>query len=124
MPWTMGFTDDGRILRVLIEGRLSASEAGEMTQKSVALAAQEQATRIMLDCSKAQLDVPILDVYGLPDLYASRGVSRRVHAAVLLPKDGYRREVYEFYEDVCRNRGYFVRLFEDEDEAWAWLREG
>lgn len=123
MPWTMGFTDDGRILRVLIEGKLSASEVGEMTRESVGLASQEQATRIMLDCSKAQLDVPILDVYRLPDLYASRGISHRVHAAVLLPKDGYRREVYEFYEDVCRNRGYFVQLFEDEDEAWRWLRE-
>lgn len=40
-----------------------------------------------------------------------------------MPKDAYRREVYQFYEDVCRNRGYFVRLFEDEAEAWAWLRE-
>lgn len=123
MPWTMGFTDDGRILRVLIEGRVSATEAGEMTRESVGLAARERATRVMLDCSKAQLDVPILDVYKLPDLYASKGIPHQVHAAVLLPKDGYRREVYEFYEDVCRNRGYFVKLFEDEAEAWAWLRE-
>lgn len=123
MAWSMEFTDEGRILCVLIAGRLSLAEVAQMNEEAVALAAKSQVTRILLDCSTARLDVPVIDVYKLPDLYAARGISRQVHAAVLMPKDGYRREVYQFYEDVCRNRGYFVKLFEDEAEAWAWLRE-
>jgi hypothetical protein len=38
------------------------------------------------------------------------------------PQDGYHVEIFEFYEDVCRNRGYFVMLFDDVAEARAWLR--
>lgn len=123
MSWSMEFTDEGRILRVLIAGQLSLAEVAQMNKETVTLAAESQATRILLDCSAARLDVPVIDVYKLPDFYAAHGISRQVHAAVLMPKDAYRREVYEFYEDVCRNRGYFVRLFEDEAEAWEWLRE-
>jgi len=123
MPWSMEFTDEGRILKVLIQGHMSGPEVSEMTRESVAAAAKTQVTRIVLDCADAKIDVPILDVYKLPDLYSARGVSRQVHAAVIMPREGYRRDIYEFYEDVCRNRGYFVRLFEQEEDAWNWVRE-
>jgi len=123
MAWSTEFRDEGRILRVLIEGRFSAPQAMEMTRESVEVATRARATRIMLDCSKAKFDIPIIDVYKVPDLYSSRGVAHGVRAAVLMPPGGVDREMYEFYEDVCRNRGYFVKLFESEDEAWAWLRE-
>lgn len=32
--------------------------------------------RILLDCSAARLDVPVIDVYKLPDFYAAHGISR------------------------------------------------
>jgi hypothetical protein len=123
MPWSMEFTDGGRVLKVLIQGDMSGAEVSEMTRESVGLVAKQQVTRVVLDCAEARMDVPILDVYTLPDLYSARGISRQVHAAVILPREGYRREIYEFYEDVCRNRGYFVKLFEDETEAWNWIRD-
>ena len=123
MPWSMEFTDEGRILKVLIQGRISSSEVAEITRESVAAAVKTQVTRIVLDCADAKMDVPILDVYKLPDLYSAQGLSRQVHAAVIMSREGYRREIYEFYEDVCRNRGYFVRLFEQEQDAWNWVRE-
>lgn len=124
MAWSMEFTDAGRILKVLIQGPISGAEVAQMTQESVGLVASRQVTRVVLDCAAAEMDVPILDVYKLPDLYAARGVPRQVRAAVILPRAGYRLDIYEFYEDVCRNRGYFVKLFEREAEAWEWVREG
>ncbi|HEV2112344.1 MAG TPA: hypothetical protein VGT99_13380 [Gammaproteobacteria bacterium] len=123
MPWSLEFTDGGRILKVLIQGRISSSEVSEITRESVAAVAKTQVTRIVLDCADAKMDVPILDVYKLPDLYSAQGLSHQVHAAVIMSREGYRREIYEFYEDVCRNRGYFVRLFEQEQDAWNWVRE-
>ena len=123
MPWSMGLTEDGRILNVVIAGHLSGSEVAEMTRESVGEVVKQRIERIMLDCSAAYLDVPIVDVYKLSDFYTAAGLSRQVRAALLAPKDGYNLEIYEFYEDVCRNRGYFVKLFQDEAEAWAWLRE-
>ena len=123
MGWSTEFRDEGRILRVLIEGRFSASQAMEMTRESVGVAARARVTRIMMDCSKAKFDIPIVDVYQVPDIYSSRGISHEARGAVLMPKGGVDRQMYEFYQDVCRNRGYFVQLFEDEAEAWEWLRE-
>lgn len=123
MPWSMEFTDEGRVLKVLLQGTMAGPEVAEMTRESVATAAKTQVARIVLDCADSKIDVPILDVYKLPDLYSAKGVSRQVHAAVIMPREGYRRDIYEFYEDVCRNRGYFVKLFEQEEAAWKWIRE-
>ena len=123
MPWTMTESDEGRILHVVYQGTLSAPEMRPATQLILSRMLERKITRVLLDCADAHMEVPAVDVYQLPDVYNERGISRsQVRAAVLLPRDGYKLDIYEFYEDVCRNRGYFVKLFKVEAEAWAWLR--
>jgi len=123
MPWTMTVKDDGQILHVVYQGSLESPELRAGTHEILTKMLAEKIDRVLLDCAEAHMEVPAIDVYQLPDVYNSRGISRRqVRAAVVMPKDGYKREIYEFYEDVCRNRGYFVKLFETEAEAWTWLR--
>ena len=123
MPWSMEFTDEGRILKVLIQDPMSSAEAMEMIRGSTALVVEHQALRVLIDCAGTQMRVPTMVIFQLPDLYVSLGMSRDTHIAVIMPRDGFKRDRYEFYEDVCRNRGYFVKLFEQEDEAWKWVRE-
>jgi hypothetical protein len=41
--------------------------------------------------------------------------------AVVLPRTRYRIESYEFFELVCKNAGYDVRLFEVREKAERWL---
>lgn len=123
MPWTMSESDEGRVLRVVYQGTLTSPELNKATHEILTVMLTKQISRVLLDCGDAHMEVPAVDVYQLPDVYNDRGISRsQVRAAVLLPRDGYKRELYEFYEDVCRNRGYFVKLFEAERDAWAWLR--
>src|SRR5690242_12318202 len=122
MPWTMEFTDDERILRVTYQGDLREDELRGGTHQIIAAMVQHKCQRALLDCLEARMEVPALNVYQLPDVYDASGIGRQVRAAVVLPRDGYKRELYEFYEDVCRNRGYFVKLFETMEEAWTWIR--
>lgn len=123
MPWSMESIDEGRILKVLIQDPMSSDEVTDMVQKSTGLVVERQVPRVVIDCGSTQMRVPTMDIFKLPDLYVSLGMSRDTHIAVIMPKDGFKRDRYEFYEDVCRNRGYFVKLFEQEDEAWKWVRE-
>ena len=111
------------IIHSVYTGSLAAPELHKATHDILTLMLTEKIDRVLLDCSEAHMEVPAVDVYQLPDIYASRGISRRqVRAAVVTPKDGYKRDLYEFYEDVCRNRGYFVKIFDDVDTALAWLK--
>ncbi len=123
MPWRLDTRDQDRIIEVVYEGTLAAPELRSATHRILSLMLEKKIDRVLLDCGDAHMEVPAVDVYDLPDVYSDRGISRQqVRAAVVIPKDGYKRELYEFYEDVCRNRGYFVKLFESRDAAWEWLR--
>ena len=122
MPWSMEATDDGRILKVTYTGAFGADELRDITRRVLAAMVEKRIARALLDCGEARFDVPVLNVYQLPELYTSRGLARsETRAAVVLPKDGYKKELYEFYEDVCRNRGYFVKLFDAREPALEWL---
>jgi hypothetical protein len=123
MPWTHQISDDGKTLKVKYEGTFVAGELRQATEDILSIMLEKKIMRVLLDCYDAHFDVPIIGVYQLPDLYEARGIPRKTRAAVILPKDHYRQELYEFYEDVCSNRGYFVKLFEDAAEAWKWLQE-
>ena len=124
MPCTIGFNEKDKILEVAFQGEFGADELRASTHEILAAMQEHKTMRVLLDCSDAHFDTPALNVYQLPDLYDSRGVSRHeARAAVVKPRDGYRKEIFEFYEDVCRNRGFFVSLFEDAAAARIWLLE-
>src|SRR5690242_8188869 len=123
MPWTMQHVEGSQILVIGYQGKITAEELLEANQKAMGHLVGRTINKVLVDCSTARADMPILDVYKLPDLYVAGDMSRMIRVAMVLPKDGYKREIYEFYEAVCRNRGYQVQLFDDTDAAWQWLRE-
>lgn len=92
-----------------------------MTKASLDEMRVQQTLRVLLDFSSATALVSITELYKLPDIYKDLRAPRLAHLAMVVPADGYRMEVYQFYEDVCVNRGYFVKLFNDTASARDWL---
>jgi hypothetical protein len=122
MPWTIESNDGGQLLEVVYRGTFEAAELRNATIEIVDVLLDKGMQRLLLDCHDAHFNVPTVAVYQLPELYDAKGLSRHVRAAVVKPHDGYHLELFEFYEDVCRNRGYFAMLFDDAEAARAWLR--
>ena len=122
MPWKMEIKDGGQLLEVTFQGPHDAEQLRAATIEIVDALIEKDILRLILDCHDAHFNVPTINVYQLPELYAAKGLSRQVRAAVVKPHDGYHIEIFEFYEDVCRNRGYFVMLFDDVASARDWLR--
>lgn len=123
MPWTLDFSATDHILRVKCEGPFSAEDLVPMTKASIDKLREEHALRVLLDFSTAVAQVSIAELYTLPETYVNLRAPRLAHLAMVTPADGYRMDVYQFYEDVCVNRGYFVRLFKDAAAARTWLLE-
>lgn len=121
MPFKVEMKDGGLLLEVVYEGTFQAEDLRDSTVEIVDTLIAKGIQRLLLDCHAAHFNVPTLAVYQLPELYEAKGLSRQVRAAVVKPQDGYHLEIFEFYEDVCRNRGYFVMLFDDNASARQWL---
>lgn len=122
MPWTMRHAEGSQVLVIGYHGTITAEELEEANVRAMGELLELKVGKVLVDCSAARAEMPILDVYKLPDLYLAGNMSRMIRVAMILPRDGYKQEVYEFYEDVCRNRGFQVQLFADGEHAWEWLR--
>jgi hypothetical protein len=122
MPWKVEHLPDEQTLLLVSTGLLTAPEARAQTELSLKQIVQHAIPRVLIDYSAAQVEVPLSAIYQLPDIYDQSGVSRQTVVAVVMPKDKYKIEAFEFYEDICLNRGYRVKLFESTSMAWEWLR--
>ena len=123
MPWTMQHFEGTQVLVMGYQGKITAEELQEANRQALQVLMERKLSKVMVDCSTAQASMPILDVYKLPNLYVAEDMPRTIRVAMILPKDGYKREIYGVYEDACRSRGYQVQLFDDSAAAWNWLKD-
>ncbi|HET7650250.1 MAG TPA: hypothetical protein VFL15_06090 [Gammaproteobacteria bacterium] len=123
MPWTIDYLPDEKTVLIVSTGETTAADSGAQTKAAIELQAKHDARRFLLDYSKTRVSAPLAEIYNLPDYYQKRGVPHTIRIAVVFPADHYQHEKYEFYEDVCRNRGYTSRVFDNLEAAWAWLKE-
>ena len=87
----------------------------------IALAKENKSSCFFSDATQATLKVSIFALYDLPELYQDQALQRPVRIAVLLPISEAGKELVDFYETVCRNRGWIVKKFGDRQEALDWL---
>jgi hypothetical protein len=123
MSWTAEY-DPGRALVVVAgTGEMHDADASAQTVEAVCFLNEHHANAILVDYSEAVSEVTLPALYWLPNYVSQLGASWNLRVAVLLPRTRYRLESFLFFELVCKNAGYNVRLFEAKEAAEAWLAE-
>jgi len=54
-------------------------------------------------------------------MYEKLGMDKTTRIAVLVSNIETKAEELHFYENVCLNRGWHIRIFTDRDAAIEWL---
>lgn len=112
-----------RIIRIEASGSLSTDDVVAQAIESIELVKQQQAVGSLVDYSKVTLEMPIIEIYKLPDLFDAHELPRSTRIAIVLPADPKNMHKYTFFDDVANNRGYLVRLYWEPSQAMAWLAE-
>ena len=60
-----------------------------------------------------------MDVYHRPKVFRLIGANLRIKIAEIIKPE--HEEHFKFFERVCLNQGYHLAVFQDKDEALAWL---
>ncbi len=123
MPWTVEYEPEKAVVVVTGAGEMMDEDATAQTTEAVCYLKQNHSNAILVDYSGALSEVSLPTLYWLPDYFAELGAPWNIRVAVLLPRTPYRLESFQFFELVCENAGYHVRLFEAKDAAEAWLAE-
>jgi len=104
-----------------LSGVVSAEMVRQETEQAIAMAQANDCLFFLSDYSEAKTDFSIVDVFELPALQAEADLDQCAQIALLAPASGGGRELAEFYETVCFNRGWSARVFRDRKAAIAWL---
>ena len=120
LTWTLAYEEASKVLVVRAQGVLDLPSAERMRAEAHERFRELGCTRVLLDYLGLDAEaLGTLDVYRLPRVYEALGISREMRMAVVA--SGVGRPNLDFYETVCQNNGYSVRVFNKEAEARAWL---
>ena len=122
MAWDVRYLEDKNIICIVNKGPSTYQDYEEQTSKALELDKVHNTHLFLSDNSEATNVAEIMDIYKLPALYDELGSCRINKLAVIVPKFSDKNEAYEFYETICNNRGWNVKLFHDKQDAIEWLQ--
>ena len=121
MTCELKFDDSLGVIELVLSGIVTGHDLREATSEGIALQKEVHETRCLIDATDQEQTGTVLDLYHLPSQYAEEGLDRRSLLALVLPTRHELLELALFYETVCVNRGWHVRLFPTREEAIGWL---
>lgn len=120
LTWTLSYEADARILAIQAGGVLDLASAERLRREATDRFRELGCTRVLLDYRGLDGEVlGTLDIYNLPKVYQAWGIGRDMRMAVLVA--GVGAQNLGFFETVCQNNGFSVRVFAGEAEARTWL---
>jgi len=124
MPWSVEYDSELGTVSCRYVGRVTDDDFRQATLKAFELAKANSTNRFLIDDSKWEGGASIVGLYDLPKLFTELGFERESRGALILPSSGtLQAEDARFFETVCINRGWQVKLFTDRQEALDWLTD-
>ena len=124
MPYALGYNEIQQIIELVPTGNLTSENIRNGTDEFIALCAERDTNRILIDASDVETVSCLADFYDQPQWYAEGGLSRNARIALVMTKTIAAQEYIRFYDNVCYNRGWLIQLFETRDAAVEWLTSG
>ena len=124
MTWCVDYKSDLGFIQVVYTGLVTLDEFKKSTNEVISLSKNHKTNRVLIDDSKLEIAVSTSEIYKLPLFYDDVNANRKSKMALILPTSPQAREDVQFYETVCRNRGWFIKSFNERREAIDWLVSG
>lgn len=104
---------------VRTSGRYQLERETATLENALSLLQENNSLRCLFDHRATEVVAPTIGSYNRPELYASLGFTRKVRMAHLFTA---LTDDLKFYETVCVNRGWDVKVFTDYSAALDWLK--
>lgn len=123
MPWKLEVSGSPAIIEVIYEGDVAAPELEAAFASALAEGIRRQSPLFLANLVLLTGGHSIIDLMDIVTRIEAGGIDRRFREAVLVPPGTPIGPHAEFYETACRNRGFNARVFNDREEALAWLHK-
>ncbi len=110
------------IVELRFEGEVSLSDLNVAAKEAIELMREHDCSGVYLDATAQESAPSFAELYERPKLYEAEGLSRSIPVVYVMPRLPKVREAAHFWETVCRNRGWFIQMFENREDAMEWLK--
>ena len=117
MPERVSILEDQEIIKIESYGEVSISDLKQSMEEVIKIHQEKGLTRVFIDASKETALPSTYPVFKFGSELA-QVLQKLKFAVVTSPK---LKDILRFLENVTRNRGAQVRMFESEDAALEWL---
>lgn len=125
MSWTVDYDLEIGLVCARFVGIVTDDDFKAATVEAIGLAQANNTTRFLIDDSQWEGGASVVGLFELPALHETLSADRSSRAALILPPPDRTDNVKtaRFYETVCQNRGWNVRVFQERQEAIEWLTQ-
>lgn len=122
MPWKLEVSGSPAIIEVIYEGDVTPLELASAFASALEEGQRSRSPLFLANLASLTGGHSIIDLMDIVTRIEAEGIDRRFREAVLVAPGTPIGPHAEFYETACRNRGFNARMFNDRDQALAWLR--
>ncbi len=121
MGWKIDYIRDIELVYVKCQGSITFSDFMKISNEAINVCLKNKARRFLLDHREADTQVTPGQIYEFPKVYESMKLKRGAKCCLLITEGYKNRENARFFETVCNNNGYAVKIFYDKKKALEWL---
>ncbi|MCG8336401.1 MAG: hypothetical protein MJE63_17985 [Proteobacteria bacterium] len=123
MSYFTGHNEKDNFVFIKGYGELSTEEYQNGSMEIVSLLSKHRSQRLLVDNSLIDNQASIAELYQLPDFFKCIGLPKSTKVAYFIDMAVPSAEEFKFFETVCRNKGYYINLFQTFVQAVNWLIE-
>ena len=120
MKWEIAVYDEDKYIEVITSGIADGDGSLKMAKAIAQTMRAHRITKALIDHRNVESVIgSTMDVYHRPKVFRLIGAILRIKIAEIVKLEHV--EHFKFFERVCLNQGYQLSVFQDKDEALAWL---
>lgn len=124
MPWENSFDVAEGIVCTRAYGVVTLLDYHGCARETYVCAQENSSKLLLINLLEVTSILTLSDLLNIPPVYLKLGFDETYRAAFCVVGDKERRETYSFYEKLCLNQGFNIRIFHNEEDARIWLSCG
>jgi hypothetical protein len=121
MSYEITFIEKNGVVAIYNKGEIDYDELAKQSQEAIKLGREKNSRLFLTDFSNVEVNANMLEIFKFPGMYEQSGMSKLSKIAVVVSKKELKTEKMSFYDDICVNRGWQIKIFLQKDLALEWL---